>query len=173
LIEKAYLVLGSNLGDREGLLANAKSKLAAYGSVVAFSKLYLTRPYGYLDQPDFVNGAVCLETEMSPWDLLREIKSVERELGRQKKFDWGPRIIDIDIALWGSRNIESPELIIPHPGLPMRDFFLVPLLDIIPLAVHPITGKRLNAHLAEITKMDRTVYGVTEDERWQSINTSL
>lgn len=163
--------MGSNLGDRVGALAEARSRLSEFGDITGASKLHLTRPYGYIDQPDFVNGAICLETELSPWELLREIKVIEREMGRQKKFDWGPRNIDIDIALWGRRTIETPELIIPHKGLPMRDFFLMPLLEISPNAVHPITGKSLKEHLTKIKQEDRTLLTVIEDDRWQSTST--
>ncbi len=163
--------MGSNLGDRVGALAEARTRLSELGDIADASKLYLTRPYGSLNQRDFINCALCLQTELSPLETLRRIKVIEREMGREKKFDWGPRIIDIDIAMWGRRTIEYPDLVIPHSGLAIRDFFLMPILDIAPHAIHPISGKPLNEHLTKIKPADRTILSIIKDDRWQSTST--
>lgn len=169
--EKVYLILGANLGDRIGSLAAAREKLTKFGEIIGASKLHMSKAYGYVEQPDFINAAVVLSTGVSPWDFLRDMKAIERDLGRHDSFKWGPREIDIDIALWGRRIINEADMIIPHKGLAMRDFYLVPILEITPYVIHPVTGMKLNEHLARIPREDRTLKSVINDERWQSITT--
>ncbi len=166
MIERAYLVLGSNIEDRVDYLASARASLEALGEEFGASGLYCSGAYGYVEQPDFINAAVALDTELSPWDMLSEIKEIELKLGRKERFRWGPREIDIDIALWGNRIIGSGELIVPHEGLDMRDFFLRPLLDIAPSAVNPLSGKPLHELLSGIPDEDRTIISTIEDKRW-------
>lgn len=149
-----YLGLGSNLGDRAGLIGRATACLAAGGDVVLrkVSGFHVTKPWGRLDQPDFVNAVAEVETHGGPRDLLDATQAVERALGRIDRGKWGPREIDIDILLFGDEVVEDGDLLIPHPMLCERAFVLVPLLEIAPDLVHPKTGIRIAAYLREIEK---------------------
>lgn len=133
-----YLSLGSNLGDRAANLRTAIEKLADLGSVVAVSSFYETEPVEMVAQPWFLNCAVKLDTEKMPRQLISGILNLEQTMGRQRKQQKGPRIIDIDILLFGSSIIEIPSLTIPHPKLHERRFVLEPLSEIAPDARHPV-----------------------------------
>src|SRR5690242_19859511 len=133
-----YLSLGSNLGDRA---ANVRAAIAALPSagalVVRVSSLYETEPVDYLDQPWFLNCAVEAETALSPLNLLHALRGIEARIGSQKEFAKGPRLLDMDILLYGDETIESPELQIPHPRMLQRNFVLAPLAEIAPALKHP------------------------------------
>jgi 2-amino-4-hydroxy-6-hydroxymethyldihydropteridine diphosphokinase len=112
---------------------NGIGALRALGEVVAVSSLYVTKPWGRADQPDFINAAASLETALAPRALLLGLKSLERELGRGAEEDrWGPRRIDFDILIYGDRTIDDGDLVIPHRRLFQRAFALVPLAEIAP-----------------------------------------
>lgn len=129
----AYLSLGANLGDRLSQLAEAVRRLnAPHIRVTAVSSVYETAPWGKTDQPAFLNIAAAVETELAPDALLRHIMHVERELGRVRHERWGPRTIDIDILLYGSEQIHTEDLDVPHPRMAERAFVLVPLLEVAP-----------------------------------------
>jgi 2-amino-4-hydroxy-6-hydroxymethyldihydropteridine diphosphokinase len=123
----AYIGVGANLGDRE---ATIRAALAALPGVVAVSELRETEPVGLVDQPQFLNGAVALETELGPRELLETLLGIERELGRERRERWGPRTIDLDLLLYGDETIDEPGLTVPHPRLHERRFVLEPLLDL-------------------------------------------
>jgi 2-amino-4-hydroxy-6-hydroxymethyldihydropteridine diphosphokinase len=133
-----YLSLGSNLGDRAANLREAIQKLADLGNVVAASSFSETEPVELTAQPWFLNCAVKLDTEKMPRQLISAILSLEQSMGRQRKQKKGPRIIDIDILLFGSSVIEIPSLTVPHPKLHERRFVLEPLAEIAPDARHPV-----------------------------------
>jgi 2-amino-4-hydroxy-6-hydroxymethyldihydropteridine diphosphokinase len=138
---RAFLGLGANLGDPPAQLAAAVDELARRGvRVVRRSSLYRTAPLGP-PQADFVNAVVEADTDLAPGDLLATILDVERSLGRERGVRWGPRTIDLDILLYGDREIREPGLEIPHPGLAQRAFVLVPLAEIAPGALHPALGR--------------------------------
>lgn len=129
--------LGSNLGDRRALLEQAAHRIGALGRVTAKSALYESAALGGPEQGPFVNGAVALETELEPRDLLRALLDIERELGRERRERWGPRTLDLDI-LWGEGlRVVEPGLRIPHERLGDRTFALGPLLDVAPDAESP------------------------------------
>ena len=133
-----YLSLGSNLGDRAANLRAAIAALPDAGArVVKVSSLYETEPVDYLDQPWFLNCAVEAETALAPLDLLHALREIEALLGSQKEFAKGPRLLDMDILLYGDETIESPELQIPHPRMLQRNFVLAPLAEIAPALKHP------------------------------------
>lgn len=127
---RAYLGLGSNLGDRVEQLEEAIRRLSELGRVSGRSSMIETAPWGFTDQPDFLNMAVALDTTLSPRDLLDGVKRIEREMGRVPTFRNGPRVIDIDILLYGDRSVEEPGLVIPHPRMAERDFVMKPLTEL-------------------------------------------
>lgn len=133
-----YLSLGSNLGDRAGNLRTALDKLAELGAVEAVSAFYETEPVGLTNQPWFLNCAVKLETEKMPRQLISGVLNLEQEMGRQRKQKNGPRIIDVDILLFGTSVIDTAGLTVPHPRLHERRFVLEPLAEIAPDVRHPI-----------------------------------
>jgi 2-amino-4-hydroxy-6-hydroxymethyldihydropteridine diphosphokinase len=133
----AYVGLGSNLGDKKANCRRAIALLAKSGRVVRASSLYCTEPVGFREQDDFVNAVVEIETGLSPEALLDQCRAIEEELGRVRTVRWGPRMIDVDILLYGTIMIETPDLTIPHPLLHSRRFVLVPLCEIAPQAFHP------------------------------------
>ncbi len=141
--EYVYLSLGSNLGDRTGNLAAGLRALDARDAVrvVAVSQCYETEPIGVIDQPPFLNMAAAVETALEPLELLDVVKAVEVEAGRAPGVPWGPRILDIDIILWGDRIVETPPLRVPHHEFRHRAFVLTPLAEIAPEIVDPVSGR--------------------------------
>ena len=133
-----YLSLGSNIGDRAGHLNMAIARLRALGEVVAVSSLYETEPVEFAAQDWFLNCAVALDTEKTPMELLAGILDIEQQLGRRRGRQKGPRIIDIDILLFGASIVEDPGLRIPHPAMHQRRFVLEPLAEIAPDVLHPV-----------------------------------
>jgi 2-amino-4-hydroxy-6-hydroxymethyldihydropteridine diphosphokinase len=140
---EAYVGIGSNLGDREENVRRALELLGADPEIeiVAVSTLRETEPVGLLEQPDFVNGAARLHTELSPWELLDRLLELERRLGRVRTGErYGPRTIDLDLLLYGQEIVEEPGLRVPHPRLAERRFVLEPLLDLDPALSVPGRG---------------------------------
>lgn len=123
----AYLSLGSNLGDR---VANLAAAVRLLQGVAAVSSVYETVPQGKTDQPDFLNLAVQVRTALDPLAYLHTCQEVERSLGRVRKERWGPRSIDIDIALWNQERVALPDLAIPHPRVHERAFVMIPVLEL-------------------------------------------
>jgi 2-amino-4-hydroxy-6-hydroxymethyldihydropteridine diphosphokinase len=123
--ELAYVALGSNLGDRAAHLAAARASLAALPAttLVAESTVEETPPLGGLEQPPYLNQMVLLETALSPHELLRRCQAIEAERGRTRAARWGSRTLDLDIVKFGDRQIDSPDLVVPHPELPSREFW--------------------------------------------------
>ena len=145
-METAYIGMGANLpraaGAPEATLAAAVVRFGSLGRVAARSHLYSTKPVGFADQPRFVNAVVALETAMPPRPLLEGLLAIEREFGRDRSagIPNGPRTLDLDILLYGDRNISEAGLEIPHPRLAERCFVLVPLNEIAPEIRDPRTG---------------------------------
>ncbi|WP_166269768.1 2-amino-4-hydroxy-6-hydroxymethyldihydropteridine diphosphokinase [Marinobacter caseinilyticus] len=130
----AYIGLGSNLAAPLNQLAGAIAALAALPqtTLMAQSPFYRSRPVGPQDQPDFVNGAAMLTTDLSPLALLDHLQRIERAHGRQRTEHWGPRTLDLDLLLYGQQVVQNDRLTVPHAELPQRDFVLQPLLDLTP-----------------------------------------
>ncbi len=145
---EVFISFGTNLGNRLLNLRTAISILAGdCCRWIALSKVYETPPWGYLDQPPFLNMAGRARTFLDPQTLLRTLKDVEVWMGRMPTFRWGPRLIDLDILFYDDLVLDTPPLVIPHPRLHERAFVLVPLLDVAPDWLHP-TLKRTVAELA-------------------------
>lgn len=141
---RAYVGLGANLGPREATILRAVDLLAAEPGIemLELSSLNETEPVGVTDQPTFVNGALALETELPPRDLLDALLRVERELGRVRSGErWGPRTIDLDLLLYADEVVDEPGLTVPHPRLHERRFALEPLAELEPELEIPGRGK--------------------------------
>jgi 2-amino-4-hydroxy-6-hydroxymethyldihydropteridine diphosphokinase len=140
----AAIALGSNLaspfGDRAANLTEALSRIAALGRVTAISAFHDTEPVGYLDQPRFLNAAALLETTLEPEELMHRLLAIEREMGRTREgvMAKGPRVIDLDLLLYESRILSTPDLTLPHPAMHERRFVLAPLAEIAPQMTHPV-----------------------------------
>jgi 2-amino-4-hydroxy-6-hydroxymethyldihydropteridine diphosphokinase len=141
---RAYVGVGANLGDREQTIARALELLSARDGVevVAVSTLRETEPVGFIDQPRFLNGAVAVETDLRPRELLDALLGVERDLGRSRRGPrFGPRTIDLDLLVFGDREVAEPGLTVPHPRLAERVFALEPLADLDPDLEIPGRGR--------------------------------
>lgn len=140
-MNRVFLLLGTNLGEREKNIERALHELSSRGVLITKkSSLLKTSPWGYKEQPDFLNLAVEAFTCLTPHQLLRLIKEIERDLGRKETFRYGPRVIDIDILFYENEIIKTDELVIPHPLIHKREFALRPLCEIAPDFVHPEFG---------------------------------
>ena len=125
-----FLGLGGNLGDRREMMRSAVAELRGVIDDVRVSSLYESAAWGVTDQPDFFNAVVRGRTELSPLDLLDATQAIENDLGRVRERHWGPRLIDIDILLYGNEVIDEPRLKVPHPYMTQRGFVLRPLADL-------------------------------------------
>ncbi len=149
-----YLALGTNLGNRPENLETAISSMPPGVLVQKRSSIYETPPWGFEDQPAFLNMVLQAETEFSPWKLLKYIKKLEGSMGRQRTFRNGPRLIDIDILFYDSLETEQSGLVIPHPRITERAFVLVPLAEIAPDLLHPILQVTMQELLSRIQSQD-------------------
>ena len=149
---KTYIGLGSNLGEREAQIRLALDDLARLPAsrLVRASSLYDSEPVGDVEQPNFLNAVAELETELTARQLLWNLLLIERRLGRTRTARWGPRTIDLDLLLYGQMVVDEEDLQVPHPELTRRSFVLVPLVELDPLLVHPVTGETLVAHLTSL-----------------------
>ena len=135
----AYIGIGSNLGDRELNCKQAVGLLRQKGITVSKeSSLHETKPWGVTDQPLFLNMAIEIETDLKPFELLRTLKDIEKKMGREETFLWGPRIIDLDILLYNGNIVDEKGLRIPHPHMQDREFVLRPLSEIAGYVTHPL-----------------------------------
>lgn len=141
---KTHLLLGGNLGDRHANLAAARQLIGQrIGQVVKASSLYETQPWGKPDQPDFLNQALEVATDLKPEAVLTAVLKIEKELGRQREDKWTARTIDIDLLFFDAKILKTKDLTLPHPHLHERNFALVPMLEIAPNKQHPIFKKTI------------------------------
>lgn len=146
---KAYLSLGSNMGDKKQYLYAAIKILEATDQIwlTKISSLYETNPWGYTEQDLFMNLAVEIETTLSPIALLDVCQSIEQELGRVRLIKWGPRVIDVDILLYGEEVLNEKRLIVPHPLMTQRDFVMIPLAEIAPTVL--VNNRQVQDYIVE------------------------
>jgi 2-amino-4-hydroxy-6-hydroxymethyldihydropteridine diphosphokinase len=142
----AYVAIGSNLGSPRDRVLEAMQRLAALSAANTLlrSHLYLSRPMGPQDQPDFVNAAAGLLTQLVPQQLLAKLLEIEHSMGRTHRERWGPRVIDLDLAWMVDAAVNEPGLTVPHPGVSIRNFVLYPLADIAPTLMIPGIGTVLD-----------------------------
>lgn len=138
-----YLGLGSNLGDRAANLAEARRRLRAAVIVDAVSRIYETSPWGLLDQPPFLNQVVRGRTALAPHELLTALKGIEAEMGRRASVRYGPRLIDVDLLVYGDAVVETETLTVPHPRMADRAFVLIPFAELAPNLLHPMLGRTI------------------------------
>jgi len=159
--ERIFLSIGSNLGDRLNHLQKGLELLcdATAGKIIKKSSVYETPPFGYLEQPSFYNAVAELQTAVEPEELLENIHQVEASCGRQRLIHWGPRTLDMDILLFGSRQMATKDLTIPHPGLVERHFVLEPWAEIAPEVMIPGLGtvEELLGKLPEAKDIKRVI----------------
>lgn len=138
-----YLSIGSNLGDKEAYLKGAIKELEAHPMVRVdqISEFLVTKPYGGVEQDDFLNGCLKIDTVLWPEELLDVLHEIEHNAGRTREIHWGPRTLDLDILFYDDLILNTEDLIIPHKEIPLRDFVLVPLTEIAPDYVHPVLHK--------------------------------
>ena len=153
-----YLALGSNLDDRLTNLKQAITSLSPQMEVKAKSRVYETPPWGYADQPMFLNQVIKANTYLEFEPLLKHIKRLETALGRKPSFKNGPRLIDLDILFYDDLVLDTPSLVIPHPHMHERAFVLMPLNDIAPDLMHPTLSKTVREMLALCDTSGITVY---------------
>lgn len=159
----AAVALGSNLssawGNREATLREAIARAASVGRVLEVSSFHDTEPVGYVDQPRFLNGAMLLQTELEPMELLRALMAIEKSMGRDRTqaVAKGPRVVDLDLLLFDEVVMETPELVLPHPALAERRFVLEPLAEIAPEMLHARLGLTIREMLARLDAVSRGV----------------
>lgn len=142
---EAYLSIGSNIGDKEAYLQGAMKELEEdrYSKVLKVSSFLATKPYGGVEQEDFLNGAIHIKTLRSPRELLELCHEIEQNAKRERKVHWGPRTLDLDIVFYGKEIVEEDDLVIPHIDMENREFVLKPLMELCPYYVHPLLNKRI------------------------------
>ena len=153
LNDEVYLGLGANLGNPRQTFDLALALIRGFAEVLSVSKLYKSEPFGYSEQPAFVNAAVRIATSLEPMELLKKLQQVEGTLGKEVIRENGPRIIDIDLLLYQKEQIRNENLLVPHPEILNRDFVLLPLSDLNPEINHPLwKGKTLKSALGGLQK---------------------
>jgi 2-amino-4-hydroxy-6-hydroxymethyldihydropteridine diphosphokinase len=153
----AYIGIGSNLGNREENCKMAIHLLEKNGlAVKKQSSFFETQPWGVKDQPMFINMAIETETALLPYNLLRVLKGIEKDMGRKKTRRWGPRVIDLDILMYDDLILKHDDLVIPHQHLHVREFALGPLCEIAPERIHPEIKKTMRELLGFLLQNPRS-----------------
>ncbi len=156
-MHRAIIAIGTNLGDKEENIKKAIEMMKQRGiRIVKSAGVYRTKPYGYTNQPDFLNSAAEIETMLSPEELIETLLSIEKDMGRVRKVHWGPRIIDLDIIFFDNLTVDKENLKIPHPDMQNRLFVLKPVSEIAPCRVHPIFCKTVKTLLEELLNAEKT-----------------
>ena len=150
-ISRCYIGLGSNVGDRAANLAEARRRLDDAGRITAESSIYETEPWGVdPGQPDYLNQVVSIATALHAATLLEALLRIEQDMGRVRAAPGNPRLIDLDLLLYGDQVIDEPGLTLPHPRMCERAFVLAPLAEIAPDTIHPVNGMTISALCAKV-----------------------
>src|SRR4030095_8263442 len=149
-MERAILALGSNLGNRIFYITNAIKEISLVKgiNILGISSFYETEPWGLKEQRNFINCVIVCLCKFAPQKIYKEIKKIEKKLGRSKKIHWGPREIDVDILFYGNKIIKKNDLKIPHPLIQERNFVLFPLNEIVADFIHPVLRKKVSVLLS-------------------------
>ncbi|NMB27774.1 MAG: 2-amino-4-hydroxy-6-hydroxymethyldihydropteridine diphosphokinase [Tissierellia bacterium] len=146
-----YISFGSNIGDREKAIEEALDLIDQNQmKITKRSNIYETEPYGYTEQPVFLNGAVEVETKLTCREVLEKLLNIEKEVGRVRKFKWGPRLIDLDIIFFNDEIYDEEDLKVPHTDMQNRDFVLKPLNELCPDIIHPVLKKTIKELLEDL-----------------------
>lgn len=140
---KAFIALGTNDGNRESNIQTALEEIAQFAKIVQKSSIYNTEPVGFKNQSDFLNMVIAIETKLNPVELMIKLEEIEHKMGKNKEFENGPRLIDLDILFYDDRVVRHSHFEIPHPRLHQRNFVLTPLAEIAPKLTHPILDKTI------------------------------
>lgn len=154
--ERAFVAFGSNMGDKRAYIEKALGALKEHKQirVKKISSFYETKPYGGVEQEDFLNGAVMIDTLLEPKELLSFLQKLEKEAGRERLVHWGPRTLDLDILFYGDRILWEEDLVVPHPDMKNRDFVLKPMAEIAPYFIHPVHKKSMKEMLGELNQKE-------------------
>lgn len=151
---EVFIALGSNLGDRAENLKKAIREIELkLGAMIKQSSVYETKPWGKTNQPDFFNQVVLVHSNKSPEECLLSLLNIEKQMGRKREEKWGARIIDLDLLYVNGTIIQTEKLVLPHPGIALRRFVLVPLVEIAPDFIHPISQKKQRQLLNECPEL--------------------
>ena len=164
MLQRVFIGLGSNLGDRLEYLKQAIENLPPEVTPLRCSRVYQTPPWGYTNQPAFLNQVVEAQTALDPEALLTKLKAIENNLGRVENFRYGPRCIDLDILFYDEIIHQSKNLTIPHPSIPERAFVLVPLFELAPNLIHPVLKIKVSDLLGKQDASDVKLYKGEDDE---------
>ena len=158
---RAFIALGSNMGDKQKNLLDAIDKIKAskHTKVEKVSSFITTEPWGYLDQDKFLNGVIEVDTILPPKELVRFLLNIEKELKRERIIKWGPRTIDLDVILYDDLITEDEEILLPHPRMQDRMFVLEPLAEIAPYLMHPVLHKRIIQLKEELENREKNMEG--------------
>lgn len=171
---RAFLGLGSNMGDSEAFLNTAIQRIQdEHTTLLQASSLYRTKAWGRTEQPDFLNQVVEVQTSYEAMELLRKLQNIELELGRERKIHWGPRTVDIDILFFDDIKSYTKELILPHPYVEERDFVLEPMNEIAPHFIHPILNKPIRKLWKELQETSAPEFQTNREQTPPSDNTTV
>lgn len=154
--QRAFVAFGSNMGEKRDYIEKALTAMKEHKQirVKKISSVYETKPYGGVEQEDFLNGAVMMDTLLYPKELLAFLQELEKRAGRERTIHWGPRTLDLDILFYGDRRIWEDDLTVPHPDMKNRDFVLKPMAEIAPYFIHPVYGKTMKEMLKELNQKE-------------------
>jgi 2-amino-4-hydroxy-6-hydroxymethyldihydropteridine diphosphokinase len=158
-MEQVYVGIGSNMADPQGRCLEAVKRIGILENckITSVSGLYLTEPVGVKAQDWFINCVACFSTDFSPFELLRKLLDIESDMGRVRTVKWGPRVIDLDILLFGKEVINDNILTVPHPMMQFRRFVMAPMADVAPDLLHPVLGKTMLEIYREIPPDEQAV----------------
>lgn len=165
----AFIGFGGNLGEVRATFGKALNEIQDFAQVEKVSSLYRSKPYGFEDQPDFLNAVARITTDLEPGSLLAKLQSIETDLGKHVIRENGPRAIDLDLLFYNDLVLKRDDLEVPHPGIPERDFVLLPMAELDPDFTHPALGRSIKELLGDCSEdhvLDETI-------SWDAVSTKV